>query len=136
MKALFNFLAFTLVVGLISTAFVSESSSVKSKTEKAVFKTQLSEHDANVVVEKVYELNGLVRTEIMLNTTRFGVCDTCSGSFETALKVNRQLVDSLNKENGALYENYVKAIDLNQELTDINKLVSKEIEKSKLILKK
>ena len=135
MKALFNFLAFTLVVALISTAFVSESSSAKSKGEKAVFKTQLSQHDANVVVEKVYELNGLVRTEIMLDTTKFGVCDTCSGSFQTALKVNRQLVDSLNKENGILYERYVKAIDLNQELQDINKLVSKEIEKSKRILK-
>ena len=133
MKALFSFLAVGLI--LISAAFVSESSSVKSSGEKVAFHTKLSQHDANVVVEKVYELNGLVRTEIMLDTTKFGVCDTCSGSFQTALKVNRQLVDSLNKENGILYERYVKAIDLNQELQDINKLVSKEIEKSKTILK-
>lgn len=136
MKALFNFLAFTIVVGLISTAFVSESSSVKSSGEKVAFHAKLSQHDANVVVEKVYELNGLVRTEIMLDTTKFGVCDTCSGSFQTALKVNRQLVDSLNKENGALYSKYVESIDLNDELSKVNALVKNQIDISTAKLKK
>ena len=134
-----NLFKIWLAVGsfLMLAAFVTETSgSEKSKSEPVTFHKTLTTQQANVVVEKVYNLNGLVKTEITLDTTKFGVCDTCSGSFLTALKVNRQLVDSLNKENGALYEKYVESIDLNDELSKVNALVKNQIDISTAKLKK
>lgn len=118
-------------------AFVSNSKDAnENKKQGSIFTQKMNTQEANIVVEKVYQLNGLVRTEIQLDTTQFGVCDTCMGSFTSVLNVNRKLVDSLTVENSKLFERYEKTIELNYQLDKVKKSVEKQIEMSNKLLTK
>jgi len=114
-------------------AFVQNSSAEQTHNS---FTQTLPKQTANVVLEKVYQMNGLVTTEITLDTAQSGVCDTCTGSFQDVLNVNRKLVDSLTVENSKLFEKYEKTIELNCQLDKVNKAVEKQIEMSNKLLAK
>jgi protein-arginine kinase activator protein McsA len=115
-------------------AFVSNSATEQKNSGN--FHQQLPAETANVVLEKVYQMNGLVTTEITLDTTQQGVCDTCTASFTDVLSTNRKLVDSLSIENSKLFDKYLKTIELNYKLDKVNKAVEKQLEQSNKLLSK
>ncbi|MEA5426802.1 hypothetical protein [Arcicella lustrica] len=99
-------------------------------------KPQKQSFDTVKAVQKVHEINDVVKTELLLDSTTFGVCDTCRSSFVSALQENRTLVDSVLDENLVLYDNWIATKSLNDSLLKVNKMVLLEINRSKAILKK
>lgn len=85
--------------------------------------------DTAKVIHSVHEINGIVKTEMYLDSTSFGVCDTCVSSFSSVLTENRMLVDSVVKENIILNEHLEKTRMLNDSLSSIEIRIDKEIKR-------
>jgi hypothetical protein len=130
MRNLFKIFAFVAIIGSL-LSFVDSENINAASTGGAVVVTKFTPAQTQNVIQAVHELNGVVKTELLLDTTRAGVCDTCMSAFTDVLKVNRKLSDSLNVENSILYENWIKTIALNDTLERVQKLVKAQILRSK-----
>ena len=127
MKALFSIIGLTSFLFIVSFAFPNDS--------EQHFKTE-SQAQTGIIVQKIYETDGIVRTELKLDTAQYSQCDTCSSNLVDAIELKRKLTDSLTVQNAELYENWVHSIALNDTLEAINKKVDIQILKSKVQLKK
>ena len=128
MRNLFNAFGFIMLVGAFALLGVYQSNG-SQKPEKQSF-------DTVKAIQKVHEINDVVKTELLLDSTTFGVCDTCRSSFVSVLQENRTLVDSVLNENLVLYDTWMNTKSLNDSLQNINKMVVLEIKRSNAILKK
>lgn len=128
MKNSFNAFCLIMLVGAFALLGVYQSNGYQ--------KPQKQSFDTVKAIKKVHEINDVVKTELLLDSTTFGVCDTCRSSFVSVLKENRDLVDSVFNENLILYDNWIQTKNLNDSLENINKMVLLEIRKSRGILKK
>ena len=134
MKSLFKLLS-AIVVFSCFVALASNTSINAANTGGAVVVKHFTPAQTQHVVQSITEMNGMVKTEILLDRTRFGVCDTCKTGFMSLLSDNRRLVDSLNSENAILYENWQRSIALNDTLTKINAMVKSQIFQARVRLK-
>lgn len=128
MKSLFNGFCLLMLVGAFALLGVYQSSGTQKKIPQSF--------DTVKAVQKVHEINDVVKTELLLDSTTFGVCDTCRSSFVSVLQENRGLVDSVLDENLILYDNWMATKRLNDSLESTNKMVLLELKRSKEILKK
>ncbi len=129
MKSLFNVFCFLMLVGSFTLLGIYQSNG----TEKP---HKIHKLDTVKAIQTVKEVNEIVKTELYLDSTTAGVCDTCRSSFVSVLKENRDLVDSVFNENLILYDNWIATKELNDSLQNVQKIVLLEINRSKAILKK
>ena len=133
MKNLFKLVAFVACFSAV-ISIASNSKINAANTGGAVVVKEFTPAQTQNVVQTIAEINGIVRTEIFLDSTRFGVCDTCKTDFKAVLSDNRRLVDSLNVENSILYENWRRTIALNDTLVNIQKLVNIQVSRAKNLM--
>ena len=133
MKNLFSLVAFVAFFSAIISV-ASNANINAANTGGAVVVKHFTPAQSQNVVQSIATINGMVRTEIFLDSTSFGVCDTCKTGFKAVLYDNRRLVDSLNVENAILYENWRRTIALNDTLINIQKLVKSQVLKAKSLM--
>ncbi|MDR6564957.1 MULTISPECIES: hypothetical protein [unclassified Arcicella] len=89
--------------------------------------------DTAQVVSTVHEIHDIVENEILIDTTQFGVCDTCRTSFTTVLEDNRKLCDLLFEQNLILYDRLNITKRLNDSLANVEILLVAEMKKRKAV---
>lgn len=125
-----SFKIIVLIIVLFSISFIGIRSvlGTQTKHDKGV-KVKL---DTAKVVSSVQDIHKIVENEVLIDTTQFGVCDTCRTSFSAVLQDNRNLCDTLFSENMILYETILKTRKLTDSLRKIEFDVSNEIKKNQL----
>ncbi len=131
MKNLFNLFCFLMLVGSFTLLGIYQSNGTSEKA-----KVNIQPIDTAKAIETVQEVNDIVKAELYLDSTSFGVCDTCKSSFVSVIQENRNLVNSVLEENLVLYDNWMKTKDLNDSLTNVNKMVMLEIKRGRSLLHK
>lgn len=85
--------------------------------------------DTSKIVSSVNQIHDIVENEVLIDTTQFGVCDTCRTSFSAVLDDNRKLCDTLFSENMILYERIHSTKRLNDSLAKVEIDISNQIRK-------
>lgn len=126
MKTIFSIIAFiTLAFCGLAFDFSKDSQHIRN------FPAQ----QTGVIVQSIYDTDGVVRTELRLDTTQYSQCDTCSSNLIDAIRLKRQLTDSLTVQNAKLYDEWTESIALTDTLKRINKMVNVQIISAKVDLK-
>ena len=129
MKNLFNAFCLLMLVGAFALLGVYQSKGTEQPKE-------LKKLDTAQIINSVQSVNSVVKTELYLDSTTFGVCDTCRTSFIAVVKDNRQYADSLLKENLVLYQNIIDTKALNDTAIKYKNKLMLEIQRTKALLKK
>lgn len=125
MKTIFSIIAFiTLAFCVLAFDFSKDSQHIKT----------LPVPQTGVIVQQIYDADGIVKTELHLDTTQFSQCDTCTSNLVDAIRLKRQLTDSLTVQNAKLYEEWTESIALTDTLKRINKMVDVQILRAKIDL--
>jgi hypothetical protein len=135
MKNLFSLILFVAFFSCIISVASNSNINAANKGGAVAVKT-FTPAQTQAVIQSITDINGMVSTEIHLDTSQAGVCDTCKSEFKAVLSDNRRLVDSLNVENSILYENWQKTIALNDTLERIQNLVRLQVLRAKVVLVK
>lgn len=130
MKNLFNLFCFLMLVGAFGLLGIYQSKGTEQHPNVNVIL------DTAKAIESVKQVNNIVKTELYLDSTSFGVCDTCKSSFVSVIQENRDLVNSVLDENLVLYDTWMKTKALNDSLDKVNKIVVLELKKGKSLLNK
>lgn len=132
MKNSFKVPILFLLLSLLS--FVGVKSIIGNNAKMDAEKFIKLKTDTTQAISSVKEIGQVVSQEMYIDTNSFGVCDTCVTSFTNVVQENRQLSDSLFKENMILYEKLETVKLLNDSLDKGILLTRLELIRTKKIL--